>query len=116
MRQSPAENLRCRTQGPEGGFAVERLSEEGRVRGRRVLLPHSEEDILCSARPSPEHSHWGEARKYPPQAGADMGQHLAHILGRRHLHGDAVLLSFQHHLQEPGRYRLVIGTAPWIFG
>lgn len=49
-----------------------------------------------------QNSHWREARKYPPQAGTDVSQHLAHILRRGHPHGHAGLLSFHNHLQEPG--------------
>lgn len=49
-----------------------------------------------------ENSHWGEAREDLAQVGADVRQHLAHVLGRRHLHGDAAPLSFHNHLQQPG--------------
>lgn len=49
-----------------------------------------------------ENSHGREARKDLPQAGADVSQNFTHVLGRRHLHGDAALLSFYNHLQEAG--------------
>ncbi|KAL0623350.1 hypothetical protein AAY473_006940 [Plecturocebus cupreus] len=92
-----------------GGGLTEEL-REGTKRRRSSVCRFGGEQVLCSPRPAQGNSQRREARKYPPQAGAYVSQHLAHVLGRRHLHGHAAFLSFHDHLQERAGHFL--GTSP----